>query len=111
MGLVALAGGGAATARDTGALDPRSLTFANPFSAGVVHVGLFSGAEKSASSGLSVARFAAVVYTLGSIGWVIEALVSAWILGYIAQVRPALLWEGALREGAHHLIGDEAGPR
>ena len=111
VGLVALAGGGAAAARDTGALDPRSLAFANPFSAGVVHVGLFSGGEKAASSGLSVARFAAVVYTLGSIGWIIEALASAWILGYIARVRPALLWEGALREGAHRLIGDEAGPR
>ena len=111
VGLVALAGGGAAAARDTGALDPASLTFANPFSAGVVHVGLFSGHESAAAPALSVVRFAAVVYTLGSIGWIIEALVSAWILGYIARVRPALLWEGALREGAHHLIGDEAGQR
>ena len=109
VGLVALAGGGAATARGTGALNPNSLAFASPFSAGVVHIGLFSGGEREASRTLSVTRFAAVVYTLGSIGWILEALVSAWILGYIARVRPALLWEGALNEEAgHHLIGDEA---
>jgi len=108
--LVAIAGGGAAAARDTGALDPATLTFANPFSGGIFHVGLFSGAEKSGGAPVpSVARFAAVVYALGSIGWVIEALVSAWILGYIDRVRPALLWEGPLHEGAHHLPGDEMG--
>jgi cobalt/nickel transport system permease protein len=110
--IVALSGGGAVAARDTGALDPASLTFANPFSAGVLRVGLFSGGEHaSMSSAMSVARFAAVVYTLGSVGWVLEALVSAWILGYIASVRPALLWEGALKESAHHLVGDETGQR
>ncbi len=110
VGIVALSGGGAAAARDTGALNPAALTFANPFSGGVVHLGLFSGGEHAAASpGLSVARFAAVVYTLGSVGWLLEALVSAWILGYIASVRPALLWEGALKEGAHHLLGDETG--
>jgi cobalt/nickel transport system permease protein len=111
VGIVALAGGGAATAHDTGALNPASLTFANPFSGSVLHVGLFSGGEHVASAGLSVIRFAAVVYTLGSIGWVIEAIVSAWILGYIASVRPALVWQGALKESAHHLIGDETGQR
>ncbi|MDR3686453.1 MAG: energy-coupling factor ABC transporter permease [Coriobacteriia bacterium] len=110
VAIVALAGGGAAAARDTGALNPASLTFANPFSSGVLHIGLFAGGEHTTqAAGLSVARFAAVVYTLGSIGWVLEAAVSAWILGYIAQVRPALLWEGALKEGAHHIIGDETG--
>jgi cobalt/nickel transport system permease protein len=110
VGIVALAGAGAAAARDTGALDPRSLAFANPFSGGVLRIGLFSGGETtSQAAGLSVARFAAVVYTLGSVGWLLEALVSAWILGYIASVRPALLWEGALKEGAHHIVGDETG--
>lgn len=110
--IVALSGVGAAAARDTGALDPSSLAFANPFSSGVFHIGLFSGGEHAApTSTLSVWRFAAVVYTLGSIGWVLEALVSAWILGYIASVRPALLWEGALKEGAHHIVGDETGQR
>ena len=57
----------------------------------------------------SVKRFAAVVYALGSIGWVIEALVTAWILGYIARVRPGLVWHGAVVERGKHLIGHEAG--
>jgi cobalt/nickel transport system permease protein len=110
--VVWLTGEGAAAARDTGALDPASLAFANPFSGGVFHIGLFSGGEHATeAAGLSVARFAAVGYTLGSFGWVLEALVSAWILGYIAAVRPALLWEVALKEGAHHLVGDETGQR
>jgi cobalt/nickel transport system permease protein len=111
VGLVALAGGGAAASRDTGALDASSMTFASPFSSGVVRVGMFAGAEKTGEPSLSVARFAAVVYTLGSFGWVLEALVTAWILGYIARVRPALLWEGVLAEDKHHIIGDETGVR
>ena len=113
VGIVALAGGGIAAARDTGALDPNSLAFANPFSGGVVRIGLFAGGEShaAAASGLSVARFAAVVYTLGALGWLLEAFVSAALLGYIARVRPGLLWEGALGEGAHRLVGDETGQR
>ncbi len=113
VGIVALAGGSAAS-RDTGALDPRSLTLANPLGQGVVHVGLLSGGERlvpgSAETPIvSVRRFAIIVYSLGSIGWIIEALVTAWILGYIARVRPGLLWHGALLEHGRHLIGDEVG--
>jgi cobalt/nickel transport system permease protein len=113
VGIVALAGGSAAS-RDTGALNPQSMAFANPFGGGVVHVGLFSGGEHPVPNSaeapvVSVKRFAAVVYTLGSIGWLIEALVTAWILGYIARVRPGLLWQGALLEHGRHLIGDETG--
>jgi cobalt/nickel transport system permease protein len=113
VGIVALAGGGVAAARDTGALDPNSLAFANPFSGGVVRLGLFSGGEapSAAGGGLSVTRFAAVVYTLGTVGWLLEALVSAALLGYIARVRPGLLWEGAMREEAHRIVGDETGQR
>ena len=111
VGIVALAGGGAAAARDSGALDPASMTFANPFSGGIVHVGLFSGGEHLSTppAHSSVARFAAIVYTLGSIGWVLEALVTAWILGYLARVRPGLLWDGALATHEHRIPGDEAG--
>jgi ABC-type Co2+ transport system permease subunit len=114
VGIVALAGAGA-TARETGALDPARMTFANPLSGGVVHFGLLSnagGAGRSAptSSGapgaaepretpaapLSVRRFAIVVYTLGPIGWLIEALITAWVLGYVGRVRPGLLDAGPL---------------
>jgi cobalt/nickel transport system ATP-binding protein len=99
VGLVALAGPGTAIGRDTGALDPRTLTFANPFGGGVVSVETLRGAEPAPSASgapLSVARFATVVYTLGPIGWVIEALVTAGILGYVARVRPQLV-AGATR--------------
>ena len=139
VGLVALAGGGAATARETGALNPSTLSFANPFSGGVFHVGLLSDAEATmggtgpsgtggapggagasgpsgagvaaAGSGraarLSVERFAAVVYTLGPIGWLLEALITAWVLGYVARVRPGLLWSGQVDSGDHHILGNE----
>ena len=107
VGLVALAGGGAAATRETGALQPATMTFANPLTGGIVHTGLFSGGERGSAAGtagavpatgtLSVKRFAAVVYTLGPFGWLIEALITAWVLGYIGRVRPSLLWEGVLK--------------
>jgi cobalt/nickel transport system permease protein len=109
IGIVALAGTTRATARETGALDPTSLTFASPFTGGVFKIGLFSGGEKTAASETgSLIRFAVVVYGLGSIGWVIEALVTAWIVGFIARVRPGLLWEGALHAPPARFPGDES---
>ena len=111
VGLVALAGR-PATARETGALDAGSLAFKNPFSSGVLHVGLLGGGEKPAHAPeVSVKRFAAIVYTLGSIGWVLEALITAWVLGYVARMRPGLLWEGALGGREPRFVGDEAGVR
>ncbi|MGV8082108.1 MAG: energy-coupling factor ABC transporter permease [Coriobacteriia bacterium] len=97
VGIVAASGAAGATARETGALNPATLTFQNPFTGGVFKLGLFSGGEhEEEAEGTSVKRFASVVYTLGSIGWVLEGLVSAWILGYIARVRPSLLWDTSL---------------
>jgi len=120
VGLVALAGGGNATTRETGALDPQHMAFANPLSGGVVQLGLLSGVsaqtggaqaapegEAAGSAPLSVGRFAAVVYTLGPLGWLFEALITAWVLGYIARVRPGLLWDGPLGSHEHHVPGDE----
>ncbi len=100
VGIVALAGGGGAATRETGALDPASLRFQNPFGGGVFSLNALRG-EAPALSGhaateLSVKRFAAVVYTLGPIGWVIEALIQAAVLGYVARVRPTLVFGGAL---------------
>lgn len=115
VGLVALAGGGGAAARETGALDPGTMTFANPLSGGVFRIGLFAGNEAEADapvqvdreSTLSTARFAALVYTLGPLGWLLEALISAWILGYVARVRPGLLWEGGFATMKRRMHGDE----
>jgi hypothetical protein len=42
-----------------------------------------------------------MVYLLGSIGWVIEALVTAAVIGFVARVRPSLVFEaGALSDSA-----------
>ena len=118
VGLVALAGGGAAATRETGALQPATMTFANPLTGGIVHTGLFSGGERSGAAGaasaapatgaLSVRRFAAVVYTLGPLGWLLEALITAWVLGYIARVRPGLLWVGVLKPHEAPFQDDQA---
>ncbi len=109
VGLVALGGGGAATGRETGALDPNSLTFANPFGAGVISVNTLRGAEPGSAepvAALSVERFALVVYTLGPLGWLLEALVSAAVLGYVARVRPQLVFGGALAAVPRGPTGD-----
>jgi ABC-type Co2+ transport system permease subunit len=139
VGIVALAGGGAATSRESGALDPSTLKFENPFAAGVFSAGLFAGGQRGTggsgeSSGAggkptaggggaptsgggsaasttdkqAVRRFAAVVYTLGPFGWLIEALVTAGILGYVSRVRPALIWEGALAHAEPRVPGHES---
>lgn len=125
VGIVAL-GGSRATARESGALDPATLRFDNPFAHGVFSLGLFSGGEDHGheeperhadegvdgerhvdETGLSVGRFAAVVYTLGPIGWVIEALLTAGLLGYVARVRPGLIWGGHWQRSGGRMPGDE----
>lgn len=134
VGIVWL-GGGNATGRETGALDPAELRFENPFAEGVFSLGLFTAdehdeepgsdeqpggdtskaeqesgtSEDAHGSGLSVGRFAAVVFTLGPPGWLIEALIIATIVGFVAKVRPALVFAGALADEHHHIPGDETG--
>lgn len=123
VGIVWAGGGGEAAARETGSLDPASLRFENPFEHGVFEVGLFGGGhdededdadrddEIEGGSGryLSAGRFAAVVFTLGPIGWLLEALVTAGIIGYVARVRPTMVFEGALAEDFRRFQGDESG--
>lgn len=122
LGIVSI-GGSSATARETGALDPAELRFENPFAGGVFELGLFSGGEHDEeeghaeedghveehghAEGLSVGRFAAVVFTLGPIGWVLEGLLTAWLLGYAARVRPGLIWSGVQVPTALRPPGDE----
>ena len=66
--------------------------------------------DHEVARGLSVGRFAAVVYTLGPIGWLLEALVTAGMLGYVARVRPSLVF-GAEASALEHRVrfGDEHG--
>jgi cobalt/nickel transport system permease protein len=86
---------------------PLTLAFATTLLVGVV--ALSSGSATARAAGWSVTRFAAVVYALGPIGWFVEALVTAGLLGYIARVRPGLLWEGALAETEPRLPAHEHG--
>ena len=120
VGVVAIAGT-PATSRETGALDAENLEFRNPFSDGVFSLGLLGGheheeseedgADEHAGETLAVSRFATVVYTLGPIGWLLEALVTAAVLGYVSRVRPSLLFGGQGAEGRMPRIGDEHGGR
>lgn len=118
VGIVAL-GGAPAVTRESGALDPDTLTFSNPFAEGVAG-NLFLGGghedEHTEQPGqdhdhddepLSVARFATVVFALGSIGWILEALITAMIVGFIARVRPGLVFEGATAQETRRPVGDE----
>lgn len=122
VGIVALSGSGA-TARETGALDPATLSFSNPIADGVFSVGLFSGGEgqgdeetgadepadeeHAGETTLSVARFAAVVFVLGPFGWALEALITAAVLGYVSRVRPGLLRGAANERAGLRPPGDE----
>ncbi len=123
IGIVAI-GGAAAAERETGALDPSTLRFENPLSAGLFDVGLFSGgehhgeheaehdaehdAEHAADAArTSARRFATVVFVLGPPGWLLEGLLTAWVLGYVARVRPALLWKTASERRVIRHPGDE----
>lgn len=111
VGIVALAGGGAATGRETGALDPARLEFRDPLGGGVFAVNTLraeAAGEKPTDAGLSVARFAAVVFTLGPIGWLVEALVQGLAIAYVARVRPSLVFGGALAVRDRRLPSHEA---
>jgi cobalt/nickel transport system permease protein len=59
-------------------------------------------------AGLSVGRFAGVVFVLGPLGWMLEAVVTGIIIGYVGRVRPAMLSRGATPSG-RRILGDEAG--
>jgi cobalt/nickel transport system permease protein len=119
--IVALGGSPAAT-RESGAFDPDTLSFTNPFAEGVIGSTLLGDEhghkgetgyehEAEAEEGpeeepFDLRRFALIVYVLGSIGWLFEALVTAGIVGFVARVRPSLVFERATQE-RHAPPGDE----
>jgi cobalt/nickel transport system permease protein len=105
IGIVAL-GGSPAASRESGAFDPKTLRFENPFAEGVLASTLVGGEEEETAESLDIGRFALMLYGLGSIGWAIESLVTASIVGFVAHVRPSLVIGGALRAD-HRPIGDE----
>ncbi|MEI7813878.1 MAG: energy-coupling factor ABC transporter permease [Coriobacteriia bacterium] len=106
VGIVALGGSPAAT-RESGAFNPATLSFANPFGGGVVTNVIVAPQAEQPAPKLPVARFAIMVYLLGSVGWLIEALITALIVGFVARVRPGLVFEGASAEPVRAPLGDE----
>jgi cobalt/nickel transport system permease protein len=106
VGIVA-AGGSPATTRESGAFDPASLRFENPFAEGIATNVLLAAEEEAPATELSVRRFATMVFALGSIGWVLEALITALIVGFVARVRPGLVFEGAPAQPSRAPVGDE----
>lgn len=106
VGVVAL-GGSPAASRESGAFDPSTLSFADPFGGGLVTNAIVAPEPEPASRRLPVLRFALMVYVLGVVGWVLEALITALIVGFVARVRPSLVFEGASAEHARAPLGDE----
>jgi len=106
VGVVALGGSPAAT-RESGAFDPSTLRFDSPFAAGVVTNVIAEGEQQAPSPELSIRRFATTVFILGSIGWVLEALITSAIVGFVARVRPGLVFEGAPSQPQRAPLGDE----
>lgn len=104
IGIVAL-GGSPAASRESGAFDPATLSFENPFAEGVFGSELLGGHDEDehaedehAEEPLALGRFALTLYALGSIGWLIEALVTGGIVGFVARVRPSLVSDGRLAD-------------
>lgn len=93
IGVVALSQVGLGEARDTGALNPSTLSFSNPFGEGLFANRIVTPEHEgeTVTSHLSLARFATAVYLLGAIGWTIEALIVGYLVAFIARVRPGLL--------------------
>ena len=108
VGIVWLGGAGAAT-REHGALDPSTLRFRNPLAGGVFTNAIVApeAPPSAAEAPLSIGRFALMVYALGSIGWVLEALITGAIVGYAAKIRPSLVFEGASHARTSPPPGDE----
>jgi cobalt/nickel transport system permease protein len=97
IGLVALANVDPGKARDTGALDAATLGFKNPFEEGVISNRVINP-EKEAmgnfyihDSGINLGRFAMAILLLGSIGWVLEALITAVIVQFVYTIRRDLI--------------------
>lgn len=108
VGIVAI-GGPAATRRESGAFDPATLSFSNPFAGGVVqsHLADVTPESAAASRALTTRRFATVVFILGPLGWALEAAIGAAVVGFVARVRPALIYGGPLAAEPHILVGDQ----
>jgi cobalt/nickel transport system permease protein len=99
VGVVALSGIDPGNARDTGSLNPATLSFSNPFAGGLLANRIVTPEQEGVAQNhhLSLGRFALAVYGLGAIGWAIEGTLTGFMVAFVARVRPGLL---ALRREA-----------
>jgi cobalt/nickel transport system permease protein len=97
IGVIALANIDPGKARETGSLDAATLSFTNPFGAGVLSNRIINPESEEMGdfylrdSGIDLGRFAAAVLLLGFIGWLIEAMITAIIVQFIYRVRRELV--------------------
>ena len=97
IGVVALANIDPGKARDTGALDVTTFSFRNPFGEGLFSNRVLNpekgvmGNFTLRDSGVNLGRFATAVLLLGSVGWVLEAMITAIIVQFIYRVRRELV--------------------
>lgn len=102
IGLVAISGINPQYAKETGALNPSSLRLENPFAARPQP----SVAAPIRANRLSIVRFAEVIYILAVPGWILEALLSSFIIGFVAKVRPDLIGLGPPHPGLGEPVTD-----
>jgi cobalt/nickel transport system permease protein len=92
IGIVALSNIDPAQARDTGALNPATLSFSNPFKGGLLANRIVTPEQEvQATYHISIRRFALLMYGLGAVGWTLESLIVGYLVAFIARVRPGLL--------------------
>lgn len=74
-----------------------ALIFSGPSAdAPLIHFELSSGSGEDPMSSLDLGRFSALVYLFGAIGWIIEAIFTAVVIGFFARARPELIETGAM---------------
>ena len=100
IGVIALANVDPGKAREIGSLDAATLSFKNPFEGGVLNNRFINPEQEEMGSfylrdsGIDLGRFAAAVLLLGSIGWLLEAMITAIIVQFIYRVRRELVISG-----------------
>lgn len=94
VGVVWVSGIQASSARDTGAMDPATLTFGDPFSGGLVANRVITpetGDGVARAPGVALETMILIWFGLGSVGWILEGLITGAIIGFVARVRPDLV--------------------
>lgn len=81
----------ALNAPEAAVVEPAGLSFRNPFGQGVLEWRPFAEERPAAEPRMDLTTFATLVLALGSIGWIVEAFITALVVGYVARMRPDLV--------------------